>query len=290
MFNILSELVVIMDKFYFGTHMNYYNNLVGAAKSVQNAGGNLIQIFLTRPNHRVDKSDLEPFTRYLKDNDMRVVVHSSYTHNIAQNWDQHSWWLKNLEIEIKYAHMIGAFGLVLHIGKQMELTREEAFNNMYTSLIYVHNRTKEYSDVKIFLETSAGQGTEMCYRLEELAKFYKKFSKNDNKDLKDRIKLCVDTCHVFVAGYNLKTETDVKLFLEAFDELIGISNIRLIHLNDSVVDVGCQKDRHDNIGVGYIGLEGLRYIFRYFRKLNVPIVLETPFNGYKKEIPLLSSS
>ncbi len=281
------------NNFHFGTHVNYYANLIDVAKKVKSVGGNLMQIFLSRPDSSKTLNNLNQFPelkKYMEEHNMIVVIHSSYVHNIAQNWDPYSWWVKSLELELMYAHRIGAIGLVLHFGKYMDLSKEEAFNNMYSSLVYVHNRTKKYKEVKILLETSAGQGTELCYRLEELAKFYKKFSKNDNKELRERIKICIDTCHVFAAGYNLKTETDIKLFLEAFDELIGLKNVHLIHLNDSVVDVGCQKDRHANIGEGFIGLDGLRYFFNYFRKLGVPIVLETPSSGYKTEIPLLLES
>lgn len=280
------------NKFYFGTHINSYKNLIDAVEKIKSVGGNLIQIFLSKPDKSLDmeKDQMLKFKQYLKKNNIMIIIHSSYTHNIASDWDKHSWWIKNLELELFYAHKLGASALVLHLGKYLELSQEEAFNNMYTCLVYIHNRTKEYKNIKILLETSSGQGTEMCYRLEELSRFFKKFSKNDNKELKDRIKLCVDTCHIFAAGYNLKTETDVKLYLEAFNELIGINNIYLIHLNDSVVDVGCRRDRHENIGKGFIGLDGLTYFFNYFKRLKVPIVLETPSAGYIYEIPLLLNS
>lgn len=275
---------------YFGAHYTT-TDLIEAAERIKNAGGNLIQIFVSIPGdtktEEISNKKLSEFKNYLVKNNMKVVVHSSYIHNIARYWDAYSFWLKNLELEIKYAHMISAIGLVLHFGKQLDLTIEEAFNNMYTSLIYLHNKTIQYKDVPIFLETSTGQGSEVCYRLEELARFYNKFSKNENKAIKERIKLCVDTCHIFAAGYNLKTRKDVKLYLEAFEELIGLRYIKLIHLNDSRVDVGGARDRHDNIGKGYIGIEGLQYFFNYFKKLNIPVVLETPDNGYKTEIKML---
>jgi len=272
---------------YFGAHLDN-NNLIESAKKVKNAGGNIIQIFLTMPGNsktelKTDK-ELNDYKQFLMDNNMKVVVHSSYMHNIARQWDEYSWWIKNIEIEIKYCHIINAIGLVLHFGKQLDLSIEEAYNNMYTSLLYIHNKTLQYN-VLILLETSTGQGSETCYRLEELAKFFRKFSQN--KLIKDRFRLCVDTCHIFSGGYDIRKKKDIKLYLEAFEELIGLRYIALIHLNDSKVGIGEQKDRHDNIGRGYIGLEGLKYIFNYFKKLNIPIILETPDNGYKTEIKLL---
>lgn len=277
---------------YFGAHFESYD-LIQSAIKIKNAGGNLIQIFLTLPHQQITEErslkGLEEFNKYLKNNNMKVVVHSSYIHNMARNWDLYSWWLKNLELEIKYAHKIGAIGLVLHFGKKLELSVEEAYNNMYTSLIYLHNKTIKYKEVIILLETSTGQGTEVCFKMEDLSHFYKKFSKNNNKSIKDRFKLCLDTCHIFSAGYNLKTKEDIKIYLENFEELIGLRYIKLIHLNDCKVDVGSQKDRHANIGKGFIGFKSLLYLYNFFKKLNIPIVLETPDYGYKTEIKLLKN-
>jgi deoxyribonuclease-4 len=297
---------------YFGAHYDSHN-LIESAEKIKRAGGNLIQIFITLPNQprnsknssnsiapsfgkdeqlarQRSPTELSDFKNHLLNNNMKVVVHSSYMHNIARNWNEYSWWIKNLETEIKYASYIGALGIVLHFGKILDLTIEEAYNNMYTSLVYVHNKTKEYSDIKIFLETSSGQGTESCTKIEDLAHFYKKISRNSNKEFKDRIKLCIDTCHIFAAGYNLETKKDIKRYLEIFEELIGIRYIYLIHLNDSKVKLGAMKDRHDNIGKGYIGLKGLTEFYKYFKNLGVPIILETPNNGYVTEIKLLKNS
>lgn len=277
---------------YFGAHFDS-DNLIESAQNIKEAGGNLIQIFLTLPGtvNTKEKSDkeLNEFKTYLKNNNMKVIVHSAYIHNIARNWDEYSWWLLNLKLEIKMAYEMGAIGLVLHIGKQLDLSMEEAYNNMYTFLIHLHNQTLDYKDIVIMLETSTGQGSEMCYQLEDLAYFYKKFSKNINKDLKNRIKLCIDSCHIFAAGYDLRTKSAVKSYLEAFEELIGLRHIKLIHLNDCKVNLGGLRDRHNNIGKGYIGLKGLEYFYKYFKGLNVPIVLETPDFGYRTEIKLLKN-
>ncbi len=275
---------------YFGSHISGAD-LINAAIKIKQSGGNFMQIFLTPPGEtkagKQKEEDLITFRKFMDDNGMKVVVHSSYMHNIAQNWDSYSWWITNMQLEIKYAHRIGAIGLVIHFGKQLALSIEECYNNMYTSLIHIHNKTQEYSDVKLLLETSTGQGTETCYKLEDLAYFYRKFSKNVNKDVKNRVKLCVDTCHIFSAGYNLKTKENVRMYLEAFEELIGIRYIYLIHLNDCKVDVGCQKDRHAELGQGFIGMTGLTVLFKYFRKLGIPIILETPNDGYEKEIRMM---
>ena len=275
---------------YLGAHINPLDDLINETDKVKKAGGNMVQIFLTLPGEKVamkqTQDDLKNYKDYLDKNGMKVVVHSSYTHNMAREWDKYSWWIKNLEIEIKYAHYIGAIGLVLHFGKSLELTKEEAYNNMYTSLIYIHNKTIQYKDVPILLETSTGQGTELCFKIEDLAHFYKKFSKNIT-DIKDRFKLCIDTCHVFSAGYDIRTKKGVTEYLKLFEKLIGLRYVRLIHLNDCKVELGKHVDRHENFGKGFIGLDGIKIIYKYFKKINIPIILETPNEGYNNEFKML---
>jgi len=273
------------SEFRFGTHVGSIN-LLKAAEYAKQSGANIIQVFSTMSS---TFEELTKLKQYLEQNDMKVVVHSSYTHNLARKWDQYSFWLKNLEIEIRHAYHIGAIGIVLHFGKRLDLDIEQALNNMYTSLIYMHSQTKEFS-VPIFLETSTGQGTEICYKIEELARFYKKISNNPNQEIRDRIKICIDSCHIFAAGYDIRTKVSVKQYLETFDELIGIKYVALIHLNDSKMDLGTRVDRHASIGKGFIGFVGLKHFFNYFRTLMVPIILETPYTFHAKEIKTLSSN
>lgn len=271
-----------MNKFYFGSHINISYGIDNAIE-IKKYNGNLIQIFITN----LKSNDIKLIRDKLKENNIKIVVHSSYQHNIGRNWDRYSWWIKSIEQEIEKCYELDALGLVIHFGKQMDLTLEETYNNMYTSLIYIHNKTKKYKNIKILLETSTGQGSEVCFKIEDLAYFFKKFSNSDNKEIRNRFKLCIDTCHIFSAGYDIRSKNSVKLYLETFNELIGIKNIHLIHLNDCKVKLGDFRDRHQNIGKGYIGFVGLKIFFDYFRKLNIPIVLETPNEGYKNEIKLL---
>jgi deoxyribonuclease-4 len=272
--------------FYFGSHINVSQGLIQSAKDIYKAEGNLLQIFYDDAKH-FNKSDINKFKQYLQSNHMKVVVHASYKFNLAREWDKYSHWINHLIDEIEFSYNIGAFGIVLHFGKKLNLSLEEAYNNMFTSLIHVHRHTIKYKKVKLLLETSTGQGTELCYRIDDLAYFFRKF-KIFSSDLRDRFRICIDSCHIFSAGYCLKNKNHIKLFLETFDELIGLRYVSLIHLNDCKVDCGMQIDRHANIGKGYIGYNGLKYFFDYFRKLNIPIVLETPNEGYKYEIRYLT--
>lgn len=269
--------------FYFGAHLNS-DKLIWSAKEIKKHNGNLLQIFI-RP--KTTTEEYTKFKTHIDANNIKVVVHSSYMNNLATPWTKYSYHIKSIENEIKIAHMLGAIGIVIHFGKRKELTIQEAYNNMFSALVHINKITKQYDSVKILLETSTGQGTEICYKLEDLSYFYKKITRSENKQLKNRIKLCIDTCHVFSAGYNLKTKMNVKLFLETFEELIGLQHVKLIHLNDCKVELGSQVDRHQTIGNGYIGYNGLKYFFNYFKNLDIPIILETPEDGYKTEISKL---
>lgn len=251
------------------------------ATQLKNLGGNIVQFFIS------GDGNYSQFRRLLQRDQMRAVVHASYSINLSRDWDQYSPWIQQFIYEITSAHEAGAEGIVVHMGKQMELTKEEAYNNMYTSLLHVHTATLKASSVKILLETSTGQGSEICHRIEDLAYFYKKFSRNRNKEVADRFGLCVDTCHIFGAGYDLRTKSAVYMYLEAFEELIGLHHIRLLHLNDSKRELGSNVDRHENLGYGRIGKEGLLEMARYFKNLNVPIILETPTEHIREDLALV---
>lgn len=272
---------------YFGGHYDT-DDIIESLIQIKNDGGDIVQIFITNQKDRYSNKKIEVCRKYMEKHNSAIVIHSSYTHNIARGWDEYSWWIDSIINEIKQTYKLSGLGIVLHFGKKLDLTIEEAFNNMYTSLVHIHQRTQKYKSVKIFLETSSGQGTETCYDLKELAKFYNKIVRIPA--LKERIKICVDTCHIFVAGYDIRTVSGVSKYLDQFDKLVGISNIGLIHLNDSAVQLGEKKDRHQSIGKGYIGYTGLKYFFDYFKKLSTPIILETPSHNYKKDISLLSKN
>jgi deoxyribonuclease-4 len=230
---------------------------------------NLLQIFITRK-----KLDTKKIKDHLMNNKILLVVHSNYKNNIAENWDESSWWIKNIIREIKITHELGGRYLVLHLGKRKNILLETAYNNMYSSLIYILNSTKKYDSVTILLETPSGQGTELCYRLDDLGYFFNKL-KNYN-----RIKICIDTCHIYAAGYDISNRSGFDDYLKKFDNLIGLDNFKLLHFNDSKYKLGSLKDRHENIGDGCIGLAGLLNFYDYCKKNKIPIVLETPDESF----------
>jgi len=267
----------------FGIHIDdNYIKLIDEVNRVKKMGCNLVQLFVD-PFIR-DKKIYELFKHELEKNKMHCVVHASYTINLANDWDEYSVWIKQLITEIEASHIIGAFGIVVHMGKQLNLLKEQAINNMYSSFLYIHNKTIKYKDVKIILETSTGQGSEMFFRLEDFAKFFKKFSHNKNGEIRDRVKICIDTCHIFSTGYDIRTKNTISMYLDTFEELIGIKHVALIHLNDTKTMLGSNIDRHQSLGKGYIGEKGLKMFAKFFIKLGVPIILETPPNYHQDEV------
>ncbi len=261
---------------YFGTHINldlFKNNIHDFCDfilSIKKSGVNLVQFM---PITNLSISNINTIKNYLQYNNIKSIVHASYTINIARHWDQYSNSIMQFESEIIFAHNIGSYAIVIHFGKQMDMTLSEAYNNMFSFLVFIHNKTKNFDKLHILLETPAGQGTELCFSLENLAYFYKKIK---NANLTHRFKLCIDTCHIFNAGYDITSAPKIKQYLDAFEELIGIKYISLIHLNDSKNSVGSKKDRHANIGMGHIGTKGLQIFYKFAHNNNIPVLLENP--------------
>lgn len=247
---------------YIGSHISIHqyikdiNPYISATKEIQNYGGNLVEFMLDINNKKLNNEIiLLEYKKYVKKHNIKIIIHSSYIHNIAQEWNEYSPQTKHMENEIIMAHKINASCIIVHFGKKKKNTTKIGYNNMYTFLIYIHKKTLKYKDVKIVLETTAGQGTEMCHKIEDLAYFYNKFKRLEkhNIEIIHRIKLCIDTCHIFAAGYDMRNKNSIDQYIKTFDELIGIHNIFVVHLNDSKNILGSNVDRHEKIGFGYIG-------------------------------------
>lgn len=280
--------------FYFGAHVKKKPNIIAALDEVKRYGGNMIQVFITNPmsgRHRKkmlkEYSEMGPeVKRYLADNQMAIVIHSPYTLNFARRVvnPSEAYWVRSYYEELVIADMIGAFGCVIHVGKHLQEETRDGLQFMYVSLKYlIHRVMDEKLNVKIILETAAGQGTELLATrdnsFDDLMTFYQRFSARE----RDVLKLCIDTAHVYSAGFDIRKEGNFERLISAFrDDLI------LIHLNDSKREYDSHVDRHERIGKGTIGKETLACVVKIAHKYNIPVILETPDNGYKKEIPWIA--
>lgn len=284
---------------YYGGHMSITNGIVSAISDINEIGGNMIQIFISSPMILNSNIDMKKFTPKIVDQiknkcnetNSKIVIHLPYVINLAKPLDINQLETKSIKLiinQLKISHLIGSIGCVVHVGKYTSLTEAEGLENMYKSIKIIIDYIKTNNlNTNIILETSAGQGTELLSTknnsLNDLAEFYSRFTSDD----KTVFKLCVDTCHIFAAGYDIREKDMVKTFFEQWHEAIGLENLALIHLNDSKKICGSCVDRHESLGKGCIGIEGLRHFIRYAIYYKIPTVLETP-SDYIEELNLIN--
>lgn len=281
--------------FYYGAHMSC-SNIINSLKTIKELGGNFIQIFVDNPKGVYNKNLISKYdqlssniVKYLNDNNMKIVIHAPYTLNFAREIDYNSNKFKTILDELVVAHKINAIGCVIHVGKKLDLDEDDATTNMFISLKYIIKFIKDNNlSSKLILETAAGQGTEMFVSdnnsLENFANFYHMFS----TDEKNYIKLCLDTCHVHSAGFDISSRKKAKIFFNQVDKILGVNNVALIHFNDSLTPYNSHADRHASIGHGTIGVKALSEILKQAYKRNIPCVLETKNDTYTTEVPWMN--
>ncbi|MBE9471087.1 MAG: deoxyribonuclease IV, partial [Chloroflexi bacterium] len=174
-----------------------------------------------------------------------------------------------LIIELERCQALGVPYLVLHPGSHVGTGEEAGLARVAQALGEVHAATPGFR-AQILLETTAGQGTNLGYRFEHLGWLL------EHTPTGERMGVCLDTCHVFAAGYELRTPEGYAATMETFDRIVGLERLLALHLNDSKGDLGNRKDRHEHIGKGHIGLEGFRHVLNDSRLANLPGLLETP--------------
>lgn len=286
-----------MDKYYYGAHFSISKGLYKAIDNALEYDCNMLQVFVSNPMGRSNDTKIDYYLKesdkiqeYLEEKDMKIVIHAPYILNLAKIPEfgkNESWWLKALWKELLISHYISSLGVVFHVGKYLDLTILDGKMNMYKSIKYLINKMKEDKlKTYLILETSAGQGTELFATrdddISEFVKFYNMFTKQEKKYLK----ICVDTCHIFTAGYDIRTKKQVNNFFNTFNTLIGIEHLVLIHLNDSKSELSQNVDRHENLGQGKIGLNGLKQVIKIAKQFNIPTILETP-DSSQDEINLI---
>ena len=261
-----------MKDLIIGSHVSYKKDkgLVGSVLEALSYEANTFMFYTGAPQNTarlpIDEELVKEAYKLMEDNNIdpnNVIVHAPYIINLA-NPANHDFSVRFLKEEIERCEKLGMKKLVLHPGSYVKLTREIGLENIVNSLNEV--LTSETS-VKICLETMAGKGTELG-NLDDLKYMI------DHIILKDKVMVCLDTCHLNDAGYDL---TKFDEFLSEFDDKIGIDKIGCVHVNDSKNVLGAHKDRHENIGFGYIPFETLINIIYHPALKDVPKILETPY-------------
>lgn len=276
---------------YLGCHVSFKapDYFKGAINEALTYGANACMIYTGPPSNtrRVDISKLKinEAKEVMQEHDFdmnRVIVHAPYIINLANSLKPETAYFGRefLSAELLRVNALGAKTLVLHPGSHVNAGMDIGISWIIDGLNEVLDQ--DTTDVKIALETMAGKGSECGCTFDQLAKIYKGVHK------KDRIGFCMDTCHIWDAGYDLH---DFDAVLDEFDQKLGLNHLLCMHINDSKNNIGAHKDRHENIGKGYIGFEILHSIVHHPKLENVTKILETPFiegkAPYKEEISAL---
>ncbi len=261
-----------------GSHvsMNGSEMLVGSVKEALSYEANSFMIYTGAPQNTRRKPlsslKIEEAQALMKENNLSlddVVIHAPYIMNLANgDPEKRDFAIDFLTAEVQRTAAIGAKQIVLHPGAHVKQGPEIGLQHIITGLNEVIERTKDL-DVLIALETMAGKGTECGRSFEELAVIFKGVSNPE------RLSVCFDTCHTHDAGYSTKENFDAVI--REFDEKLGKDKISVFHINDSKNPLGASKDRHENIGFGYIGFDSLNYIVNHPDFKDIPKILETPY-------------
>lgn len=273
-----------------GSHVGFKKDsqLLGSLKEALSYGANTFMFYTGAPQNTSrypiqDGLTLEAMT-LMKEKDFdysKVVVHAPYIINLANDKDPDKFMfsVRFLQEELERCELLGIRAMVLHPGSHVGLGVDMAISNIAKGL----NMILGTHDVTVLLETMAGKGTEVGSSLEEIKRII------DLVDDKTHIGVCLDTCHLNDAGYDMSQFDE---FLDQFDSLIGVDKIGCIHVNDSKNPIGAHKDRHENIGFGTIGFDSLLDVIYNKRVEDVPKILETPYVDrtyppYKYEIEMI---
>ena len=249
-------------------------------KSIDNAVErecSAFQIFTRNPRgwHAKDltKEDIDLFKSKLKESKidrLATCAHMPYLPNLATpKNDGFEKSVKTLINEDERCAQLGIPYLVTHLGSHLG-TGEEAGIKKLVEALTKAGQTK--NDVMILLENTAGQKNSVGSDFEQLGEIFKQLKPEK------KFGVCLDTCHAFVAGYDLRTEEKVKETFKEFDKHVGVKNLKILHLNDARGELGCNLDRHYHLGLGGIGEEGIKSVVKFANKKKIPIILETPID------------
>ncbi|MDO5725481.1 MAG: deoxyribonuclease IV [Tissierellia bacterium] len=270
--------------FYIGPHLSVAKGYLNMGKEALKIDANTFQFFSRNPRggraRKFDPEDFNALENLMKEHNFHPpLVHAPYTINPASEVEKtRNFALLAMKEDLERLNLMEGFMYNFHPGSHVGIGVERAIENIVSALdeVMVVNL-----NIPILLETMAGKGTEIGRNFEEIAQIIEKAKFNET------IGVCLDTCHVFEAGYDIVNDLDEMI--NEFDRLIGIDRLKAIHLNDSKNELGAAKDRHEKIGKGSLGLEAIKRIINHPKLKDIPFYLETPneLKGYGEEIKLL---
>jgi deoxyribonuclease-4 len=259
----------------FGAHLSVKGGLHNAITSAVALDCGTLQIFTKNASHwtadPLADEDVTAFRRAVGASPLQfVTAHDSYLINLASPDDAvFGRSVDAFVIEMERAEALGLSYLVTHPGAHTGSGEEAGLARVIEGYEQVHAKCRGFN-VRVLIETTAGQGTALGHRFEHLAAILRR------ANCADRMDVCFDTCHVFAAGYALATDDDYATTFQRFDELVGLARLKLFHVNDSVKPLGSRIDRHAGIGRGAIGRDAFRRLVTDPRFVHLPMILETP--------------
>ena len=273
-----------MDMFWIGCHLSSAKGYLAMGKEAVTLGANVFQFFTRNPRggsvKTLDRADIEAFCTFAKEQGFgTLLAHAPYTMNpCAAKEDLREFARNTMKEDLARLELLPDVQFNFHPGSHVKQGADigiALIADALNDILSVGGKTP------ILLETMAGKGSEVGRTFEELRAII------DRVEQKERLGICLDTCHVYDGGYDIVNDLDGVL--QEFDAVIGLDRLKAIHLNDSKNPMGSHKDRHEKIGEGTLGLDAVTRIINHPKLLHLPFYLETPneAEGYAKEIALL---
>ncbi|HET6457801.1 MAG TPA: deoxyribonuclease IV [Nitrosopumilaceae archaeon] len=267
-----------------GLHVSIAGSIDRAVDNAVVMGCSAFQIFTRNPRgwaaKPLSKNDITSFKEKLAASEIdrfATVAHMPYLPNLSSPEDDpFARSLNSLINEIKRCSKLGIPYIVAHLGSHKGTGDKKGIEKLVKAFTKAAKETP--GDVTILLENTAGQKNSVGSDFEQLASIL--FQLKPEK----RFGVCLDTCHAFAAGYDLRTEKTAALTLKKFGKTIGFEQLKIIHLNDSKGAIGCNIDRHEHIGLGQIGEIGLAHVIKFSNSKNIPIILETPIDERRDDL------
>lgn len=258
-----------------GAHMSVAGGFDRALERGRKVGCQTVQIF-TKSNNQwqappITREQAGAFARAVKESGIGpVFAHSAYLINVGSP-DKATFERSKqaLKVELERASALGLAFLVLHPGSHKETGEEKCLQRIAAAARWALDQAPK-SPVRLLYETAAGQGSCVGHRFEHLDQLLQRTGRPE------RTGICLDTCHLFAAGYDFRTPAAYERTMAELDRVVGLTQVKAVHLNDSKKELGSRVDRHEHIGQGRIGLEGFRCLLNDPRLGEVPMVLETP--------------
>jgi len=269
-----------------GFHVSIVGGISNSVNNAKKLGCTAFQIFTRNPRSWDAKplphGEVELFKSRLSASGIEkasVVVHMPYLPNLSgPRGELYGKSVKTLTEEIQRCKALGISYLVIHLGSHMGRGSNNGIDQLVNAITTATNaQSKTASAVVVLLENNAGQKNSIGGTLEELRLIL------DRLDGSKQFGICIDTCHLFSSGYDLRTKEDVDKILEKFKDTVGLKELKVVHLNDAKAGLGSNLDRHEHIGLGSIGIEGMAAFLDNPQIRTLPIIMETPIDTRRRD-------